>query len=83
VRERTHENEEMTWKYTVVQREQMNGVASHLCFLNRIRAFLRYSLLQVTSTHHHHSLFDHCNCIVLSVVTGAVPSDSKSMSRTG
>jgi hypothetical protein len=80
VRERTHENEETTWKYTVIQREWTNGVASRLCLLSRIGAFLRYSLIQVTSTHHHHSLFDHCNCIALSAVTGMVPSDSKSMS---
>jgi hypothetical protein len=83
VREQTYENEETTWKYTVIQREWTNGVASHLCLLSWIGAFLGYSLLQVTSTHHHHSLLDHCNCIALSAVMGVVPSDSKSISRTG
>jgi hypothetical protein len=81
VREWAHENKETTWKHTVVQREQMNRVTLCYCLLSQIGAFLGYSLLQVTSTHHHHSLFDHCNCVALSAVTGAVPSDSKSPER--
>jgi hypothetical protein len=63
VKEQAHENEEMIWKDTVIQREQMNGVELHCCLLSQIGAFLGYSLLQVTSIHHHHSLFDHCNCV--------------------
>jgi hypothetical protein len=83
VREQAHKNEETTWKHTVVQREQMDGVASRCRLLSQIGAFLRYLLLQVTSTHHHHYLFDHCNCVTLSVVMGVVSSDSKSMSWMG
>jgi hypothetical protein len=51
--------------------------------LSQIGALPRYSLLQVTSTPHHHSLFNHHNCIASSAVMGMVPLDSKSMSRTG
>jgi hypothetical protein len=83
VKEWAHENEETIWKHTVIQREQTNGVESRCCLLSRIGAFLGYSLLQVTSIHHHHSLFDHCNCVALSAVMSMVPSDSKSMSQTG
>jgi hypothetical protein len=80
VREWAHENEEMIWKHTVIQREQMDGVVSCCCLLSQIGAFLGYSPLRVTSTCHYHYPFDHCNCVTLSAVTGAVPSDSKSMS---
>jgi hypothetical protein len=83
VREWTHENEETSWRYAVIQREWTNGVLLHLWLWSQIKAFLGYLLLQVTSTHHHHSLLDHCNCIASSAVTGAVPSDSKSMSWMG
>jgi hypothetical protein len=61
----------------------VDGVALRGCLLSRIRALPGYSLLQVTSTRHHHSLFDHCNYVTLSAVMGMVPSDSKSMSRMG
>jgi hypothetical protein len=64
VRERTHKSAEMSWKSSVIQREQTNGVSSCLCLLSWIRAFLRYLLLQVTSTPHHHSLFDHHNSLL-------------------
>jgi hypothetical protein len=53
------------------------------CLLSWIRALPGYLLLWVTSTSHHHSLFNRRNYIALSAVTGVVPSDSKSMSRTG
>jgi hypothetical protein len=47
VREWTHKSAEMSWKSSVIQREQTNGVSSCLCLLSWIRAFLRYSLLQL------------------------------------
>jgi hypothetical protein len=52
------------------------------CLLSWIGTLLGYSLLWVTSTPHHHSLFNFCNCIASSAVMGVVPLDSKSMSRT-
>jgi hypothetical protein len=63
-------------KYTIVQREQADGVAPCHCLVGQIGTLPRYSLLWVTSIYYHHSLL-LCH---LSAVMEAVPSDSKSMS---
>jgi hypothetical protein len=49
VREWAHENEEMIWKHTVVQREQMDGVASHCRLLSRIGGIRSFGLPLLTT----------------------------------